>query len=104
MSRKSIYLALTVIGIVMPYLYFVPWFLENPGDVIGFLALATANPIATMLTWDIILSAVVLTFFALFHLGELGTARIITVIAGTFPIGVSCGLPLLLYFREGRKA
>jgi hypothetical protein len=104
MSRKHLYLALTVIGIIMPYAYFVPWFLENAGDVAGFFALATANPIATMLTWDIGISALVLVVFALAHLTQLGVGKIVAVIAGTFLIGVSCGLPLLLYFRESDTA
>lgn len=100
MSRKHLYLALTLIGIIMPYTYFVPWFLDNPGDIVGFLTLATANPIATMLTWDILISALVLVVFALAHITQLGVGKIAAVIAGTFLIGVSCGLPLLLYFRE----
>ncbi|MGD1934650.1 MAG: DUF2834 domain-containing protein [Candidatus Phaeomarinobacter sp.] len=104
MSRKTLYLALTIIGVIMPYLYFVPWFLDNPGDIVGFLTLATANPIATMLTWDIVISAIALTVFALAHLTQLGAGKIIMVIAGTFLIGVSCGLPLLLYFRESETA
>jgi len=104
MSRKTLYLALTIIGIIMPYLYFVPWFLDNPGDIIGFLTLATANPVATMLTWDIVISALALTVFALTHLTQLGVGKIVMVIAGTFFIGVSCGLPLLLYFRESETA
>lgn len=98
--RKPIYLGLTVIGIVMPYLYFVPWFLDNPGDVGGFFSLAMANAISTMLTWDILISALALTVFALTQRAALGTGRIVAVIASTFLIGVSCGLPLLLYFRE----
>ena len=104
MSRKTLYLALTIIGIIMPYIYFVPWFLDNPGDIVGFLTLATANPVATMLTWDILISALVLVVFALGHLAQLGTGRIVMVIASTFLIGVSCGLPLLLYFRESQSA
>ncbi len=102
MSRKTVYLALTLVGIIMPYSYFVPWSLENGLDFTAFMTLATANPLSTMLTWDVGISAVALTVFALAHLTSLGGGRIAAVIAGTFLIGVSCGLPLLLYFREGR--
>ena len=100
MSRKSLYLILAVIGTAVPYYFFVPWFLENPGDVVAFLALAFANAPAAMLSADVAIAAAVLSIFALTQAARLGAGRVVAVIASTFLIGVSCGLPLLLYFRE----
>lgn len=104
MSRKSLYLVLAVIGTVVPYYFFVPWFLDNPGDVGGFLTLAFANAPAAMLSADVAIAALVLSVFAVTQAARLGGGKVAAVIASTFLIGVSCGLPLMLYFREAAEA
>ncbi len=104
MPRRTVYLVLTVIGTIAPYWFFVPWAAENGLDLVAFLDLAFANPVSSMLTADISITAVALIVFALAHLPRLGGARIATLIAGTFLIGVSFSLPLLLYWREGDTA
>ena len=52
---------------------------------------------------DLLISALVFLCFSFFELKRLGLSRsrLFIYVAATFGIGLSCSLPLFLYFREG---
>ena len=100
MSRRSIYFALFVIGIVVPYLSFVPWLLDHGFDVSLMMEELFANRISAFFGLDVFVSAIVLWVFVAFEARRAGVRHSWAPIAASLVIGVSAGLPLFLYLRE----
>jgi uncharacterized protein DUF2834 len=101
MSRKATYLVFCVLGVVLPYSQFVPWAVAERGVPMGlFLRELFANRIGGFFGMDVLVSAVVLIFFARQEGARLGVRHLWLPIAGTLTVGVSLGLPLFLYLRE----
>lgn len=97
---KTVYLILCILGIVLPYSQFVPWLMANGLQISLFLQQLFANRIAAFFGMDVLVSAVALLVFARAESSRLGArARWITLVA-VLTVGVSLGLPLLLYMRE----
>lgn len=99
---KTLYLLLAIAGAIIPYSQFVPWFAEHGPDARGFVLELFSTRIGAFFGLDVLISAVVLFVFIW---AERRRARIRLPwlpIAATCLVGVSCGLPLLLYLREGR--
>ena len=59
------YLALAVLGAVVPMRYFLAWFMENGFSIAGMLAAWNANDAATGLVWDLTITAAALTLFTI---------------------------------------
>ena len=98
MSRKTFYLALFAFGIVIPMSAFVPWLAAHGTNPQLFARELFANRISTFFALDLLLTAVCVLYFAR---RELRHHRFWWApIAVTCLIGVSAGLPLLLYLRE----
>lgn len=89
---------LVIWGAVHPMSYFIAWF-ETHGYALGPLVDAWyVNDASAGLVWDLTIAAIALTVWALY---AAVTQRwyFITIIAATFMIGVSCGLPLMLLMQ-----
>lgn len=93
---QRIYLALAVLGAVVPWIFFAQHFgAEGPG-LTAFLAGAFASPVASGVTADVVISSVVFWEY-LFSRGEKRRAAFLIPI--NLLIGLSCALPLYLYLR-----
>ena len=102
MKRKAVYLVFCVLGMVLPYSQFVPWAVEHHGVPPGlFLRELFSNRVSGFFGMDVLVSAVVLIFFLRREGQLLGVRHLWLPIAGTLTVGVSLGLPLFLYLREG---
>jgi len=102
MARKTVYFIFCILGIMLPYSQFVPWVVANHGLPLGlFLRELFANRIGGFFGMDVLVSAVVLIFFVRREGQRLGVRHLWLPIAGTLAVGVSLGLPLFLYLREG---
>jgi hypothetical protein len=99
MNRKSMYLALCLAGTILPYTQFVPWLFEHGLDVPLFFNDIFANRISAFFATDVLVSAVVLFVFIAFERRRLGSKLWLPAVA-VLIVGVSLGLPLLLYLRE----
>lgn len=94
---KYTFLALVVVGVVVPYLAFIPFVAEHGLNVPLLIEQASANAIAAFAWLDVIVSAVVLLIAAYSRqFVTLKQACIVTVL--TLLAGVSAGLPMLFYF------
>ena len=102
MQRKSAYLLLCVAGAVLPYWQFVPWVVENGLDVSLLLNQLFANRVSAFFATDVIVSSVVVFVFVRFERSRLGSKWWLPLVA-VLTVGVSLGLPLALYLREGRN-
>ncbi len=96
-SLKYLFLVLVVVGVVVPYMAFVPFISEYGLNLPLLVEQASANRIATFAWLDVIVSAVAL-FVAAYSrqfvaFKQAGIVTILTLIAG-----VSAGLPMLFYF------
>lgn len=93
---------LSILGIVLPYMEFIPWIGENGFNLTLLLNEARENRISTFAWLDVIISAVVLIGFILYEGKRIGIKHKWIPIIGTLTVGVSFGLPLFLLLREIR--
>lgn len=102
-SAKSLYLLLVIIGSVAPWIFILYFFMQNAFSIELLIQKGFDNYAAAAFSTDLLISALVFLCFSFFELKRLGLSRsrLIVYIAATFGIGLSCGLPLFLYFREG---
>jgi hypothetical protein len=104
MKLRHAFLFLSIAGVILPYWYFVPWFLDNGLNVRLFFEEIFSTRIGGSFGMDVIVSTVVLLLFAVTETFRLKMRRagliIAAVFLGTFVAGVSCGFPLFLYLRQ----
>jgi len=100
MSRKHAYLALFLIGTVVPYLAFVPWVIDHGLDISRMVEELFANRISAFFGLDVIVSAIVLWVFIAFEGQRKGVRHTWAPIFASLAIGVSAALPLFLFLRE----
>jgi len=104
MNRKILYLVLCVLGFALPYSQFVPWVLEHGLDMRLFVRQLFANRIGGFFGMDVLVSAVTLIGFIRSEGGQLKMRSLWLPIVSVLLVGVSLGLPLFLYLREGELA
>ncbi|MGJ5631768.1 DUF2834 domain-containing protein [Nostoc sp. CALU 1950] len=97
---KVIYLLLCVLGFVLPYSQFVPFFLEHGLDIKLFFEQLFANKISGFFGMDVIVSSLVLWTFVFWEGTRLKMQNLWVYIACNLLVGVSLGLPLFLLMRE----
>src|SRR5262245_31117647 len=101
MNRRTVYLSLCIVGTILPYWQFVPWIIEHGLNAQLFFENLFANRISVFFATDVFVSAAVVFAFVAFEWRQLGTRWWVPVMA-VMIVGVSLGLPLLLYLREGK--
>jgi hypothetical protein len=100
MRPKTTYLALCVIGTILPYWQFVPWAAQHGLSLPLFFRELFANRISAFFGIDVIVSAIVLIYFARVEGSRIGLRRWWFAVIAVLTVGVSLGLPLFLYLRE----
>lgn len=96
---RWVFLALAVWGTVHPMGYFVTWFQANSWSLMDMVDAWHANDAASGLVWDLTIAAVALTVWVIWETVQTRHWVRFIAIPATFCIGVSCGLPLYLFFR-----
>ena len=102
MTLRTLYAILAAVGAIASLVCFVPWTLENGLDLRLMLRLLTANSITIFFAVDVVLAALVVIVFA-GRSGRRGLRLWWLPVLGTIALGVSFGLPLLLFLREHAK-
>lgn len=100
MRPRTAYLALALVGTLLPYSAFLPFLQEHGLDVRLFVEQLFANRIGAFFGWDVIVSSVVLWWCVATDGRRLGLKHRWAPIVGNLAVGVSLGLPLFLYMRE----
>lgn len=98
MNYKPLYLVLAAFGLIIPYSQFLPFLIENGLDLALFVEFMFINRIASFFVLDVIVSAVVLFIFVFEKKDKI--KHVWLPIVGTWTVGVSFGLPLVLYLRN----
>ena len=101
MRPKTIYLVLCFLGVLVPYWQFLPWVLQHGLNLPLFARELFANRIGAFFGMDVVVSAVALLVFTRVESAVLGIRRRWLVLIAVLTVGVSLGLPLFLYLREG---
>lgn len=100
----NFYLALCVVGVVVPYGFFLPWLLDNGLDVSLFVSELVSTRVGAFFGADVVVSAVALIGFVVTDGRRAGVKWLWAPVVGTLCVGVSLGLPLFLYLRERNRA
>jgi hypothetical protein len=102
MKPKAIYLALCILGGVLPYWQFLPWLFEHGLNVTLLVRELFASRISSFFGIDVIVSAVAALAFMRVESARLKIANRWVPAAAVLLVGVSFGLPMFLYIREKR--
>lgn len=98
MTRKTLYLVLTLAGLLIPYSQFLPWLLQNGPNSHLFLSDMIANRISTFFVADVLMSAATLISFISADKSKIPQRW--AIITGLCLVGVSFAFPLYLYLKE----
>jgi hypothetical protein len=102
MKLKTVYLILCVLGVALPYWQFAPWLFEHGLNLPLFFAQLFENRVGAFFGMDVFVSTAALLVFACVERRRTGVRGLWPVAVAVVAVGVSLGLPLLLYLRERR--
>jgi hypothetical protein len=100
MRLRYVYLALCVVGALLPYSQFVPWYLQHGLDLSLFFHQLFANRIGAFFGLDVIVASPVLWVFVFSEGRRIGMRYLWLPVLASLVVGVSLGLPLFLYMRQ----
>lgn len=100
---RLVFAALAVWGAIHPMSYFLKWFGQNGFDLMGMVEAWHANAASSGLVWDLTIAAAALTVWIVAETVQRRAWLGLIAIPATFGIGVSCGLPLYLFLRSGKR-
>ncbi|TFL16463.1 DUF2834 domain-containing protein [Jannaschia formosa] len=97
---RIVMIVLCVLGVVLPFRYFLPWLNANDWDLGAMIEAWHVNDASSGLVWDLTVAAVTLTVWIVWE--SVTQRRWIGLLAipATYLIGVSLGLPLYLLLRR----
>ncbi len=97
---KGVYALLSILGLVIPYTYFIPFLLENGLDFALFWQQMFETQIAAFFSADVLVSSLVLWVFIYHETRTRKIAKWWLAILANLAVGVSLALPLFLLLRE----
>jgi hypothetical protein len=97
---RWVWLALAVWGTVHPMYWFVTYMRETGTGLGGLIDAWYVNASTTGLTWDLTIAAVALTVWIIAEARARRDWLLLVAVPATYCIGVSCGLPLMLFLRS----
>jgi len=100
MSRKSIYLALALIGLFAPYCFLFKFLAADGFNLQLLFQQLLANNISTFFAVDLIISIIVFWIYMIAEANTLQMKNWWLYILASLIVGLSFALPLFLYFRE----
>ena len=97
---RYFYLFLCLVGTILPYTQFLPFFRDFGIDFPLFFQQSFANYIARGLSFDILISSIVFWVFLFKEGTRLKMKYLWVYVVCNLSVGLSLGLPLFLYVRE----
>lgn len=94
---RTVYLLLAIVGAIVPYVFFTQYFARTGYGLGDFVAAGFANGAAGGFTADVLISSVVFWTW----LVSRRAPRVWLYVLVNLGIGLSCALPLYLYFSHG---
>jgi hypothetical protein len=99
---RKLYLLLAIVGLVLPYYFFMSFLIVNGLDLPLLFSQLFANNISTFFVVDLVITAIVFWVFLYQEAQRWQMGNWWVYIVATLAIGPSFALPLFLYFREKR--
>lgn len=96
---RMLYLALAIWGAIHPMSWFIAHMRETGTGLSGLIDAWYVNASTTGLTWDLTISAIALTVWAVAETWVRKNWSALLAIPATFFVGLSFGLPLYLFLR-----
>ncbi len=87
--KKNLYLALAILGVVVPYTQFVPWSMQNGFNLKLMVSQMFANQIASGIAFDALLTGVAIVLFMVFDRKKVAVKYVWIPIVGIFLSGIS---------------
>lgn len=100
MHLKPTYALLAILGLVVPYYFFVRFLLENGFDIALLAEQLFASEMSTCFAADVIISALAVLVFVLTDGPQKNVHPLWLPAIGTLVVGPAFGLPCYLYLRE----
>lgn len=100
MTIRNFYLAMAVVGTVVPWVLFGSFFMQNGPDIPLFLQSLFVNGAAGGFSVDVLVSILVFWVWSWRDARKNGVARWWLVLPASCLVGLSLSLPLYLYLRE----
>jgi hypothetical protein len=100
MRPKHLYLALAAVGTVLPYAEFLRFVAAEGLDLRVMVEQLFGSHASAFFTLDVIVTTVVLWVFVAVERRRHALPHAWAPVAASLVVGVSLGLPLLLYLRE----
>jgi hypothetical protein len=100
MRLKHGYLALCILGMLLPYLAFWPFLRQHGLDLELFLRQLFATPVSGFFVMDVLVSTLVVWVLVLADGSRAGIRHRWAPLLASLTVGVSLALPLYLYLRE----
>lgn len=97
---KKVYLALAILGTVAPYAFFAPYMMQNGVALTDFVRMLFANLPASGFTVDLLIASEVFWIWSWFESKTHSIRHWWLFVVLNLTIGLSCALPLFLYFRQ----
>ena len=101
---KLLYLILAIVGLVLPYYFFVGFLAANGLNLSLLIQQLFSTPISTFFAVDLFITAIVFWVFLYREARRLQMNRWWVYLAVTLLVGPSFAFPLFLYVRETRLA
>jgi hypothetical protein len=100
MRLRHLYLALCLLGVVLPYWQFVPWVIDHGLNLPHLYQELFETRIGAFFGLDVVVSALALVVFIITEGRRIALSRLWLPIIATLLVGVSLGFPLFLYLRQ----
>jgi hypothetical protein len=100
MQPKTIYLGLCILGVVLPYAFFLPFVLEHGFDIPLMVREVFVNQVSSSFGMDVLVSSFVVCALVFFEGRRAGVRHRWAPLLALIPFGVALALPLFLYLRE----
>lgn len=104
MEIRAFYLAMAVIGTVVPWIFFGSFFGQYGPDIRLFLRSLFASGPASGFSADVLISILVFWVWSWRDAARRGVTAWWLVLPASFFVGLSLAFPLYLYLREQREA
>ena len=98
--RKTVYLLLALIGLALPYCFFVSFVAHSGFDLAAFFKQLFGTEISSFFAVDLMISAVVFLVYVRDEARRCRMGRWWLYIAATLLVGLSFAFPIFLYMRE----
>lgn len=99
---KHVYIGLMVLGTILPFTFFIPYFNNPDNSILSFLRDLFVNQASAGLSMDITVSFLTFFVWSAVDAKRHGIKKWWLVPVATFSVGLSLAMPLYLYLRESK--